>query len=301
MRLRIGILALALWGSAARGVDTVPEGYPIKFWRADVVGNTYEIHDSYDMGMTETAASPTHDPVTKKVTKHVDFTGRMTVKAVNEKGQATEVVLKVIRMVRADGRDMIRPGSMIRMTVGPENHVEECSTGPVPDAAMEMINRFIPARGTSDKTIEDIFGSRKPRRANETWGIDSQAASEFFAGFGITASAEEISGKTTVNGLRVDGLMVTTQITVPNYTLSAAMPKDGKLDLCNATTVTQWLLPVDPRAQICDVTMTCDSMASGHRLVTLIGIEARAHEVTTIHWAITARGKPAVGQTASGG
>ena len=301
MRLKLGMLMLTLCASVARGADAVPEGYAIKFERADVVGNAYEIHDSYDMAMTETAASPTHDPVSRKVTKHVDFTGRMTVKGVNEKGEATMVVLKVSRMVRADGRDMIRPGSAIRMTVGAENHVEECSTGPVPDAAMEMINRFIPARGTSDKTAEDIFGSVKPRRVNESWGIDGQAASELFAGFGITASAEEISGKATVNGLRVDGLMVTTQIAVPNFTLSVPMPKDAKLDLCSGTTVTQWLLPVDARAQICEVTMTADSMASGHRSETLMGLEVREHEVTTFHSAIVARGNPAVGQTASGG
>ncbi|MGN6367122.1 MAG: hypothetical protein ACTHN5_02565 [Phycisphaerae bacterium] len=293
MRMKSGMLALMLWAGVARAEEG--GGYPILFERASAVGNVYEIHDVYDLALTQTVASPTHDPVETKTTKHVDFTAQVKVKEVSERGEVTDMVLKVNRMVRADGRDMIRPGSVIRMKTGTENHVEECSTGPVPDAAMAMINRFIPPRGTSGKTMDDLFGSKVPRRMNDTWGIDREAASERLAGQGIAVNAEEISGKTTVNGLRVDGLMVTTEMTVPNMTLPIPMPREVKLDLCSVKGVARYLLPVDPRGEISDVTMTMDSMASGHRTDTMMGLEVRAHEVMTVHAAIVRRGKPEAG------
>jgi hypothetical protein len=275
-----GLMLAVLAGAAAGDAE---DRYPIKLHRAEKLGNVYEIHFTYDMMATYTAASPTQDAVTKNVPKRVDLTGKLEMQGVDGKGNPAVLKLTVKRMTRGDGRDMIRPGSVIKLARGVKLEVISCNTGPVPDAAMEMIGRFIPAYGTSGKTADDEFGSETPRKVGESWEMNRDATAQELFGDGIDVDPAQLRGKTTLNGVGDEGLRVTTTVTIPNMTLPIVLPAGSKLDLCSATVRNEMIVPLNPKEPINDSKVTVDSQASGHGKDSLIGLDVKAHEVFVFH------------------
>jgi len=278
----IGFAVLGVLPSVARAGDQV---YAIKLHRPDVVGAVYDVHDVFDNKTVTTIVSPEGEPKITTVVTRVDLTGQLKVLAVDEKGDASLFDLTVKRLVRADGRDMIRPGTVIQFSRDDKTHVVSSSKGPVPDAAMFVLGRFFPDRGTSDKTVDDMFGSSKARKVGESWGIDADAAGEMLFGEGFGLDPTLLKGSSTLKGLEtangVQALRVITSMTLPNLTLPGAVPPRIKMDRCDGTLEISSLLPLNEKLSPPETKRIMDDTIVGHNTQTLMAVEIKIREADT--------------------
>jgi hypothetical protein len=278
----IGFAFLGVLPSIAAGADPT---YVVKLHRAEVVGQIYDVHDVFENTSVCTVVSPEGEPQTKTVTIRADLTGRVNVLAVDEKGDASLLNLTVKRLVRADGRDMMRPGTVIKLSRDDKTKVVSSSTGPVPDAAMVVVGRFFPSQGTSGKTVDDVYGSSKARKVGESWGIDTDAAGQKLFGEGLGLDPTQLKGRTVLKGVETvndtPAFRVITSMTLPNLTLPDAVPPQVKMDQCYGTIEMNSLLPVDEKVLPIETKSILEDTITGHRTDTLVGVEIKIREVDT--------------------
>ena len=249
------IFAFSLLAGTLHAAD---EAYPVKLFQPDVVGSVEDVHYVLEQRSESTIALPSRDPqVATKVMKG-DLTGRTETLAVDGAGLPTSIKLTVKKLLRADGRDMIKPGAVVEIHRTPAESTFKPGEGVViSDEAKAFLTLLFP-KLSSAGSGDLVFGSVTPRKAGESWEINKDEAVKMMATQGTKVSARDIQGKTTLKAVEmVDGkptLRVVSNLNAQNVALAEAPQLNG----CEMKMTQTLLQPADPALPPLEMSMAMD-------------------------------------------
>lgn len=251
MRIHTHILALATLLVMPAFAAAQEQPHAIKLQRSLKPGAVYDAHFTLDESIDSSAAAMSHDPRYKSTSVKLDLTGRISDAQSDAAGNTQQFTLSIKHLTK-DGRDCIRPGSVLTVEYDyVEKKIRFVSQDrfPVPDNAKPLLLRFFPENHSTGTTLDKVMGSENPRKTGETWKINPDAAADFFSEEIITLAPFDLSGVVTLAAAaEKDGvatLQITSKIDATDFTTSY-LPKTLMMEESNLVLAVDLLLPEDP-------------------------------------------------------
>ena len=232
MRTLTGPLAAALllFTSISFAAPT-DETYTLQIHRPRRAQDTYDVHNTILRVASGTSASAYHPELSSLNGRMFgDLTGRVQVDQVDKQGQEVAVTLTIHHFLRSNGKDMIKPGTIIHILRKADSVEFNGDKGAqVPDEARILLEYIYPHLNPSQVTQDQALGSTKPVKPGDSWEFNKEVAAKWLAGEGLTVKPKDLKGKVTFNGPDTSGaakgIRVSTTLSADNVTLENPFKK----------------------------------------------------------------------------
>lgn len=182
------VFAADISSDSAKNDSAQCVAYPIKFSRKDRVGDQFRIDATSERLVLNTVSRPKKPQKENNIKLTTSFAANITVLAVNAKGSATRVDIKIIQMKVVDPTvpnpmEILESGSHFEASVGNGKTVFRAGGKQLTKVQSEELELFIPL-DTGNVSDNDVFGSTIPRKVGEEWDADSVRAAELLKDIG---------------------------------------------------------------------------------------------------------------------
>jgi hypothetical protein len=156
------------------------EAYAIKLNRPAKAGEVFHEHTKLDVERTITNTPPAGAPDKRVQQIAADLEYRLTTKAADEFGDATELSLEVVKFdFGKDGREALPKGTMISIRRTEKGVTFTLPVAKTMESEQQWVLQFIfgplqPAINQKKLSIDDVWGLKTPRKVGEEWEADPE-------------------------------------------------------------------------------------------------------------------------------
>lgn len=245
------LLLASLLFTACAGLVAAATDYEVRLNRASAVGDHYRVVAS---GTDEQAMTATVDgqPVqSRKEAMAVEMIAECEVMAVTPKGREAQIKLTIEKLWRIDpaqAGELLPPGSIVMAEIAGSRTKFTVSGEPVSRVVAKALETIgVNVRGDDKASDDEIFGATGRKQVGDSWAINSAPAAAELAKMGIPATADKVTGQTTLAeavqqdgqaALRLTGTMEIKDIAPP-------LPPGIELQSCLMKSTMSGLFPVD--------------------------------------------------------
>jgi hypothetical protein len=222
MRTIIATAALAIAVSAS--LASAADEYKIKFSRPSKAGDTEMVSTTLEfkgVQKVDVGGQTKEDKTEFKA----DLEGTETIDAVNDKGSATKVSIKITKCTR-DGSELIPAGSTLTAeNVGGKTEFKVDGNDPSKEA-VEALTEMVDTAKPDAPSDDELLGTDKPQKVGDSWPVHTDVMAKEFSDGPIQLTGDQLKGETKLTDVStIDGKPCETMTT----TLTADVPaKDPK-------------------------------------------------------------------------
>lgn len=198
---RIAVACAIMAAGVARGQE--PAQYAIQMQRPMAVGEVYDLHQKF-FNETIIPIPGAGKDVVKRINTNVEISARMTVEAVDDRGDPIEFKLAISTLMGADKKKVLPQCKEVRVTRD-EKGVRFSSVSELEDVGLEAAKALMgifPRRNTSGATPDDAFPAGGKKAVDEAWMVDKAKAAAMVEWNGIRMEPETITGGAILKEVR---------------------------------------------------------------------------------------------------
>lgn len=172
--------------------------YAVQLHRAARAGDAYNLHTVMIMTANGTIAGPAQTTVERH-----DLRGRVDVVSVDAAGQQTAFFTHSAKLHRT-GRELIPAGKTIDFQrAGKSLKFSLRGGGGIGGDAQDTLNGFFGRSDSTPDNEDDLFGSKPPRRAGESWPVDPAVMRRVSDQSGGKIQFADVSGHATLTDVEM--------------------------------------------------------------------------------------------------
>jgi hypothetical protein len=179
--------------------------------------------------------------------------------AVNARGEPSKATYTVTRCTKREGKletPFLLPGRVLTVTAGRWKSSVESDEQRLTVREEIALRAVVSLPNTNDVSLDDAFGTARPRRAGESWAVNADALARLVSRQGVRVKKEDVSGTVKLKALQdVGGVrhaLVVGSATIRQWCPDPTyLPQGSKFVSGSAELKFTKLVPVDAAAGPC--------------------------------------------------
>jgi hypothetical protein len=260
LKTRASVLAFAIvvLGAATFAAD---DAQPVRFDRAIRPNEAYDIHCLVEESNSISGGRTDDAPKTTNESTKMELFGRISGATQGPDGNIEQCTIAITKLTK-DGRDQIRPGTIVKIKIVDKRVKWESSdVRAVPDNAKPVLMRLFPAFIASGKNDNDALGSIEPRKTGDSWKVNPEAMAKCLESARLTVQPFNIQGTVELDSTdAVKGQHIVANVTFKDFTADT-LPKGIFMQESKAKSKFVMQLPPNPKAPPLEVESIMDATA----------------------------------------